>query len=63
MKTITGREINVKANHSKRTFTIRVEGSKYRTVQLSKEEFNSCLHNTSNDWANFLKSDDYYLVK
>ncbi|WP_122333109.1 hypothetical protein [Parabacteroides sp. AF48-14] len=63
MKTITGREINVKANHSKRTFTIRVEGSKYRTVQLSKEEFNSCLHNTANDWADFLKSDDYYLVK
>jgi len=63
MKTITGREINVKANHSKRTFTIRVEsGTKYRTLPMSKQEFNSCLHNGGQDWQNFLKTDEYYKV-
>lgn len=63
MKTITGREIKVKANHSKRTFTIRTDGFKYRTIQLSKEEFQRELYNTANDWNQFLKSNDYYLVK
>jgi hypothetical protein len=29
---------------------------------LSKEEFNSCLNNTGNDWVNFLKSSDYYKI-
>jgi len=63
MKTITGREINVKANYSKRTFTIRTDSGKYRTYPMSKEEFESCEHNTANDWNQFLKSDDYYKVK
>jgi siroheme synthase (precorrin-2 oxidase/ferrochelatase) len=62
MKTITNRKINVTANHSAMTFTIRTNGSKYRTIQLSKEEFKSCLNNTGNDWAEFLKSSDYYKV-
>jgi hypothetical protein len=56
--------MRVSANHSARTFTIRKEsGIKYRTVKLSKEEFNSCLYNTENDWKQFLTSSDYYLVK
>ncbi len=52
-------------NYSKRTFTIRkyIDGklfAKYRTNVLSKEEFNICEYNTTNDWYSFLKSDDYY---
>jgi siroheme synthase (precorrin-2 oxidase/ferrochelatase) len=62
MKTITGREINVTANHSARTFTIRTNGSKYRTIQLSKDEFQSCLNNSGQDWAEFLKGSDYFKV-
>lgn len=64
LKTITGREIRVSANHSAKTFTIRSNGSKYRTNRLSAEEFQSCLYHTGNDWSNFLKySQDYYLIK
>ena len=63
MKTITGREIKVRSNKSKRTFTIRTESGKYRTYQMSKEEFESCEMNTANDWQQFLRSDDYYKVK
>jgi len=39
MKTITGIEINVKANNSKRTYTIRKQGLKYRTHRMTKQEF------------------------
>jgi len=62
LKTITGRIIDVTANQSKRTFTLRIDGTKYRTNPLSKEEFQSCLNNTGNDWQQFLKSDDYYKI-
>ena len=63
LTTISGREIKVSANHSKRTFTIVTDRGKYRTIPMSKEEFNSCLNNTGNDWADFLRSDDYYKVQ
>lgn len=60
--------IKVTPNHEKRTFTIRKQRdgktyAKYRTIKLSKEEFNSELNNTENDWRQFLKSEDYYPVK
>jgi len=63
LTTISGREIKVTPNYSKRTFTIRVEGSKYRTIQMNEEEFDSEEMNTGNDWQNFLnRSSDYYKV-
>ena len=62
LKTITGVELKISSNKPKRTFTIQVNGSKYRTYTMSKEEFNSCLFNTGNDWNQFLKSSDYYKV-
>ena len=64
MKTITGREIKVTPNHSKRTFTIRVKGFKYRTIPMDQEEFDSNLNNTANDWQQFLSAtNDYYTVR
>jgi len=56
--------IKATANHSKRTFTIRkyIDGklfAKYRTIEMTPEEFDSELMNTENDWKQFLKSDDY----
>jgi hypothetical protein len=62
-KTITGRTLKVKPNHSKRTFTIRTESAKYRTTRMSKEDFESELNNTANDWQTFLNlTTDYYKV-
>lgn len=59
--TITGRQISVRPNFSARTFTIKTsEGSRYRTTRMNKQEFDSCLYNTGNDWNQFLKSSDYY---
>lgn len=54
--------IKATPNHKARTFTIRTEAAKYRTIKLSKEEFQSCLHHTQNDWRQWMKSDDYYKV-
>ena len=60
--------IEVKANQSARTFTIRKtysDGSKvkYRTVQMVQSEFDSEEMNTENDWRQFLNAtNDYYKV-
>ena len=62
--TTSGREIKATANHAKRTFTIRVEGAKYRTTKMSREEFNTSLYMTANDWQQYLNGcSDYYSVK
>ena len=55
-------------NRQKRTFTIRVHYkdssiTKFRTFPMSIEEFKSSLYHTQNDWYQFMKSNDYYLVK
>lgn len=63
MRTHLGVEIKITSNKSRRTFTIRKNGSKYRTYPMSKEEFNDATHMTANDWDYFLKSNDYYVVK
>lgn len=63
LTTITGRKIKVSSNKQNRTFTIITGAAKFRTNQMSGEEFSNCLFNTGNDWDNFLKSDDYYKVK
>ena len=62
-KTNLGETLKISANHSKRTFTIRTDVAKYRTIRLSKEEFISCLNNTGQDWRIFLRSSDYYKVR
>ena len=62
-KTISGYEIKVSVNHSKRHFTIKTDAGKFRTTPMTKEEFASCLNNTGNDWMQFLRAcGDYYKV-
>lgn len=62
LKTITNVEIKATPNKSQRTFTIRKDGLKFRTLQMSKEEFKSAEYWTGNDWANFLKTNEYYAI-
>lgn len=63
LTTITGRELKITANNSARTFTIRTSFAKYRTCKMSRQEFLSALRWTGNDWQEFLKTDEYYVVK
>ena len=61
-KTISGRTIKVTSNKRLRHYTIKTESGKYRTFKLDKDSFNSCRHNTGNDWQAYLNSNDYYKV-
>jgi hypothetical protein len=50
-------------NFSARTFTIRTNGAKYRTVQMSKIEFNEALYFTSGDWISYIKRNEVIILK
>ena len=68
LKIINTRSIKANPNYTNRTFTIRIYkngkiNAKYRTIQMTKKEFEAELNNTQTDWSHFLKSNDYYLVK
>ena len=58
-------KIKVTANYSKRTFTIRKESAKFRTLEMSQNEFDECEYNTTEDWEYFLRTQggSYYEVK
>lgn len=63
MKTITATP-----NKTKLTFTIRKfeNGkvySKYRTMPMSKEEFDDNTFNTLNDWQQFLNNNQVIIIK
>tara|TARA_R110000764_G_C11015714_1_gene383720 strand:- start:1866 stop:2051 length:186 start_codon:yes stop_codon:yes gene_type:complete len=57
--------MKITSNKSKRTFTIRKENSKFRTLEMSKKEFEDFEYNTISDWKYFLRnqSDYYYEVR
>lgn len=64
LKTIGEKEFMVTSNESKRTFTIYINDSKYKTNQMTKEEFEENLYNNGKDWQNFLlTSQNYHLIK
>jgi hypothetical protein len=57
--------MTITSNKSKRTFTIRKESAKFRTLEMSRDEFNECEYNTNEDWQHFLKTQNgnYYEIK
>jgi len=59
--------IKATANQRKRTFTIRtfINGkilTKYRTVSMSKDEFEECEYNTERDWADYLRDEESMII-
>lgn len=55
--------IKATANKSKRTFTLRKYSnnkliSKYRTLPMSREEFEEAEYNTSGDWQDFIFNEE-----
>lgn len=56
----TENDIKVTSNVKNRTFTIKKNGTTYRTGKFSKPEFEELEYNTQNDWANFLRTQDNY---
>ena len=60
--------IEATPNYSKRTFTIRFKCenelfSKYRTTKMSRDDFESSLYNTENDWHHFLRANEVIIIK
>lgn len=62
-KTISGETILVRSNRSKRHFTIKTSGGTFRTYPMSVEEFEGNEFNTGNDWACFLRSNNYFKLR
>ena len=56
----TENDIKVTSNVKNRTFTIKKNGTTYRTGKFSKPEFEELEYNTQNDWSNFLRTQDFY---
>ena len=57
-------KVKVKRNKQNRTFTIRVNGNKYRTGKMTRDEFREAEFYTNEDWINYLRtSGDYYAVE
>lgn len=48
--------MKITVNRRKRIFTIEVKGNKYRTLTLSKAEFEVCEYNTPNDWLYYIRT-------
>jgi hypothetical protein len=61
--TISGQEIAVRPNFKAKTYTIKTNGSTYRTSTLNSQEFEDAEYNTGNDWMSFLKSGNYSKIK
>lgn len=63
LKTITGSLIKVTSNNSRRTFTIRTGGVRFRTKKMDKDEFESAKSWTGDDWSQFLETDEYFVCR
>ena len=50
--------MKVTSNKTKRTYTILLNGNKYRTIKLGKNEFEELYYNTESDWINYIKSNE-----
>ena len=50
--------MKVRSNKTKRTYTILLNGNKYRTIKLGKSEFEELYYNTEGDWINYIKSNE-----
>ena len=56
-------EMKITPNHSKRTFTIRYRGNKYRTTRMSKAEFEDAMYNMPSDWRDYIRNNECLIVK
>ena len=63
LKTNTNEILKISSNKAKRTFTIRTNYAKYRTLPFTKKEFDHAYFCwTGDDWRQFLKTDEYFKV-
>lgn len=56
------KNMTVRSNYQKRTFTIRIRGNKYRTLPMTRPEFEDAQYRTEKDWEYFLRTSQAYYV-
>ena len=63
-KTDLGQLIRIAPNILKRTFSIRTEGVRFKSITFTKQIFDQMMKNSADDWDNFLdeKTDQYFRV-
>jgi hypothetical protein len=60
----TGIELKVTSNKKQRTFRIKKDNTIFKTIKMTKDEFNDANNWTSNDWQSFLnKTHEYFIIK
>ncbi len=63
LTSITGKQTTVLSmNKRERTARIKTSSGTYVTNKQSNEDFQSMQKWTGNDWAQFLKTNDYYSI-
>ena len=58
----SGRRFQIFMNKARKTFTIKEGYIKFRTLPMSKQEFEDAQYWNGNDCVNFLKTDNYILI-
>jgi hypothetical protein len=52
----------VKSNKTKKTYTVTIDEVTYRTLPLTKEEFEECYYYTYNDWCSYIRNNQLIVV-
>ena len=50
--------MKVTSNKTNRTYTIVLNGNKYRTTKLTQDEFEQFEYNTESDWKNYIRTNE-----
>jgi hypothetical protein len=60
----TGKELKVTSNTKERTFRIKKDNTIFKTIKMTKDDFNDADNWTANDWQSFLnKTHEYFIIK
>lgn len=59
----TEKQMKVTSNKRERTFTITTEVAKYRTLPMSREEFEDAQYNTPGDWEAYIRREECEVIQ
>ena len=59
----TAKSIKVTSNKRERTFTITTEAGTFKTLPMSREEFEDAQYNTPGDWIDFIRREECEVIQ
>lgn len=64
LTSISGRQFEIiSRNDEERTIVFKCNGITYETIPLSEDDYEGSDYWTGNDWAQFMKTDEYIIKK